>query len=56
LCHAAALILPPGAAISGVSAVYLHGADVLDNGAPVEVTVLKQIRTQPGIDVHRTAL
>jgi len=38
-CQAAALLLPPGGAISGRSAALLFGADVLPLDAPVEVTV-----------------
>ncbi len=37
-CQAAGLVLPPGGAISGPSAAYLYGADVLGQDPPVEVT------------------
>ena len=43
-CEAVALLLPPGAAISGGSAALLSGADVLSQDAPVEVTVPPHLR------------
>jgi uncharacterized protein DUF559 len=50
-CQAVALILPAGAALSGGSAAYLLGADVLAVDAPVEVTVPPRLRMprHPGV-------
>src|SRR5262249_48249517 len=39
LCRAVQLLLPSGAAISGGSAAFLYGANVLQRDAPVEVTL-----------------
>ncbi|MFI5843526.1 type IV toxin-antitoxin system AbiEi family antitoxin [Catenuloplanes sp. NPDC051500] len=52
-CVAAALLLPPGAAISGASAAYLWGAGVPDRQAPVTVTVPKgrRLEARPGLHV-----
>jgi very-short-patch-repair endonuclease len=38
-CNAAALLLPPGGAVSGPSAAFLWDAGSVGNGAPVTVTV-----------------
>jgi REase_MTES_1575 len=43
-CRAVALILTRGAAISGASAAYLYGANVLRPEAPVEITVRRELR------------
>jgi hypothetical protein len=50
-CRAVALILPAGAAVSGTSAAYLLGADIVRPGAPVEVTVRRELRMpgHPGV-------
>jgi very-short-patch-repair endonuclease len=55
-CRAAVLVLPAIAAISGGSAAYLHGCDVLDADAPVDVTVTRQIRPRTGMRVRRASL
>ncbi|HKF18896.1 MAG TPA: DUF559 domain-containing protein [Candidatus Dormibacteraeota bacterium] len=57
-CQAVALLLPPGAAISGGSAALLSGADVLGPDAPVEVTVPPHLRMRrrPGIAVRYSEL
>ena len=51
-CRAVALVLPPGAAVSGASAAHLHGADILHQDAPVEVTLPRELRLPP----HRGVL
>ncbi|TMC03091.1 MAG: DUF559 domain-containing protein [Chloroflexi bacterium] len=50
-CRAVALLLPPGAAVSGASAACLHGADVVGAEAPVEVTSPRERRlpNRPGV-------
>jgi hypothetical protein len=57
-CRAAALLLPPGAALSHRSAAMLYGADVLERGQPVEVTASGRggPRPQPGLAVVRSPL
>jgi very-short-patch-repair endonuclease len=57
-CHAAALLLPVGGALSHRSAAHLYGADVLPLAAPVDVTVPSQYRPRPrpGLRVFRTRL
>ena len=55
-CRAAALILPPAAAISGRSAARLHGADLGGADAPVEVTLDRDVRPRAGIAVRRSEL
>ena len=57
-CQAAALLLPPGAAVSGRSAALAFGADVLPLGAPVEVTVPRStvLRAHAGLLVRRAVL
>jgi len=50
-CQATALVLPPGAAVSGASAAHLLGADVLKPGARVEVTVPREMRMPDWPDV-----
>lgn len=57
-CRAASLLLPPAGAISGRSAAYLLGADVLPLDAPVEVSVPRTatLRAHPGLVVHRAVL
>jgi hypothetical protein len=58
-CQGAALLLPPGAAIAGRSAAYLHFADVLPRGdVPVEVAVPRStsLRPRAGLRVKRTKL
>ena len=58
LCRAVQLLLPNGAAISGGSAAFLYGANVLQRDAPVEVTLPPRVwlRTQPGIVVRHSEL
>ena len=56
LCRAAALLLPPGAALSHRSAAYLYNANVLDRDQPVEVTAPGGLRRQPGLRVVRSPL
>jgi very-short-patch-repair endonuclease len=50
--------MPAGAAISGASAAYLHGADVLERGEAVEVTVPvhARVRPKPGVLVRYAEL
>ena len=58
-CRAAALLLPPGAALSGLSAAFLLGVDLLPTtGGPVEVTVPRPARISPqaGLIVRRSEL
>jgi very-short-patch-repair endonuclease len=57
-CRAAALLLPAGAAISGASAAYLYGADVLALDPPVEVSVppTVRLRAHPKLQVTRSRL
>jgi hypothetical protein len=46
-CQAAALILPAGAAIGGLSAAYLWGADLVDGDSPVSVVLPRKGRLKP---------
>jgi very-short-patch-repair endonuclease len=56
-CQAAALLLPPGGALSHRSAAMLYGANVLAMGQPVEVCVPGGgLRAQPGLAVVRSPL
>ncbi|NJC68699.1 DUF559 domain-containing protein [Planosporangium thailandense] len=58
-CRAAALLLPPGAAIARTSAAYLHFADVLPLGQPpVDVAVPRSVslRPRPALRVERVNL
>jgi hypothetical protein len=55
MCRAAALLLPPGAALSHRSAALLCGVDVLDRNQRVEVTNSAGSR-HPGLRVHRSPL
>ena len=57
-CRAVAVILPSGAAISGRSAAFLYGADVLGRDAAIEVTLPPQVwmKKQPGIEVLHSQL
>jgi hypothetical protein len=55
-CRAAALLLPPGAALSHRSAAMLYAADVLERGQPVQVTAPVGLRSQPGLRVTRSRL
>jgi hypothetical protein len=50
-CRAIALVLPRGADVSGASAAHLLGADIVGPGAPVEVTVPRELRMprHPGV-------
>src|SRR3982074_1948072 len=43
--------MAPGAAISGASAAFLHGAEVLRVEAPVEVTMPRELRMPAHPDV-----
>jgi hypothetical protein len=54
LCCAAALLLPPDAALSHRSAAMLHNAFVLARDQPVEVTAEPGVRSQPGLYVVRS--
>jgi Protein of unknown function (DUF559) len=59
LCRAAMLALPrTGAAISGASAAYLVGADVLPRNAPVEITIPRRscLSRQAGLSLHYSGL
>jgi hypothetical protein len=55
-CQAATLALPAEAAISGRSAAYLHGCDVVDADEFVDVTLTRQARPRPGMRVRRAPL
>jgi hypothetical protein len=55
-CQAAAVALPPQAAISGRSAAYLHGCEVVDADEAVDVTVTRQARPRQGMRVRRAPL
>lgn len=56
MCRAAALAIGGNAVVSGTSAAFLHGADVLAPNAPVQVTVGRQVRSQPGLEIRRAHL
>jgi hypothetical protein len=56
LCRAAALVLPPGAALSHRSAALVYNANVLARNQPVEVTAPAGLRPQAGMRVRRSAL
>lgn len=58
LVRAAALLLPPGAAVAGRSAALLHGVDVRRPDAPVEVVLPREapFRSRSGIAVRRALL
>ncbi|MFG2057779.1 endonuclease domain-containing protein [Micromonospora sp. NPDC048930] len=53
-CDAVGLRLPLGAAIAGLSAAYLWGADLLDRDAPVAVVLPRAARMRPHSRVHVT--
>jgi hypothetical protein len=55
-CKAAALVLPEGGVISGTSAAFLYGADVLSLDPPVEVSMPAACRLSkhPRLAVTRT--
>lgn len=57
-CYAAGLLLDGRGAVSGRSAAYLWGADVLPTHAPAEVTVPPdvQLLRRPGLAVRRSPL
>ncbi|HYW27051.1 MAG TPA: DUF559 domain-containing protein [Terriglobales bacterium] len=57
-CRAVAMVLPPGAAISGASAGHLLGADTVTAADPVEVTVPRELRmpSHPGVRTRYSAL
>jgi hypothetical protein len=58
-CQAAALLLPSDGALSGQSAAFLFGADLLPiGGAPVQVTVPQGValRSRSGLVIRRSAL
>lgn len=58
-CEAAALLLPPGAAVAGRSAAYLFHVDLLPmRESPVEVAVpaTTSLRSRPGLRITRTGL
>jgi very-short-patch-repair endonuclease len=59
-CDAVALLLPPGAAIGGLSAAYLWGVDLLPRDAPVAIVIPRavqsRLRTQPRVSVLRSTL
>jgi Protein of unknown function (DUF559)/AbiEi antitoxin C-terminal domain len=58
-CHAAALILPPGGALSHESAASLFGVNAMPIGPPrvhVTVPIRCRMRPQPGLVVHRRCL
>jgi hypothetical protein len=51
MCRSVALILPAGGALSGASAAYIHGADVLEQPEAVEVTLPHHARMRPQLGV-----
>lgn len=53
-CEAVALVLPPGAAIAGLSAAYLWDAGTLPPGAPVTVVLPRAARMRPHARVSVT--
>jgi very-short-patch-repair endonuclease len=55
-CKAAALMLPEGGVISGTSAAFLYGADVLPLDPPVEVSlpVARRMSPHPKLVITRT--
>jgi Protein of unknown function (DUF559) len=57
-CSAAALAIPPGAALGGWSAAYLHGVDVLPQDARVWINlpVPGRMRPRRRLAVHRTPM
>jgi hypothetical protein len=57
-CAAAALVLPPGAAIGGASAAYVYGADVLPIDPPVQLSLPRELRLRPHprLSICRAAL
>lgn len=57
-CHAAALVLPPGAAIGGLSAAYIWGADLVADDSPVSVVVPRtgRVRANPRLAVSRCSI
>jgi hypothetical protein len=57
-CDAAALILPRGGAIGGLSAVYLWGAELVDARSPVTVVLPRatRLRPHPRLRVIRSSL
>jgi very-short-patch-repair endonuclease len=57
-CSAAWFVLPAGGAISGASAAYVYGADVLARNAPVEVSIPRDRNavTHPKLLVRRARL
>lgn len=52
----AALLLPPGAVISGRSAAHLWGVEFAGPTDPVEVHASSALRGQPGLVVYRSSL
>jgi hypothetical protein len=58
MCRAAALTMPPGAALGGASAALLHGADVLGREDLVEVTVPHhaRMRSRRGLRIRSAYL
>ncbi|NJC69492.1 DUF559 domain-containing protein [Planosporangium thailandense] len=57
-CNAAALLLPAGGAISGASAAYLYGADLLPRDPPVEASIPRDrsLAARPMLRVRRARL
>jgi hypothetical protein len=57
-CDAAALLLPEGGAIGGLSAAYLWGADLVDERSPVTVILPRatSLRPHPRLSVIRSSL
>jgi hypothetical protein len=56
LCRGAALLLPPGAALSHRSAASLYNARMLTRDQPVEATVPGGLRPQPGLRTVQSPL
>ncbi|BCB86821.1 DUF559 domain-containing protein [Phytohabitans suffuscus] len=57
-CDAAALLLPPGGAIGGLSAAYLWGANLVSVDAPVTLVVPRtsRLRAHPRLRIVRSGL
>lgn len=54
-CHAASLIAPPEAMLTGLSAAAVHGLDLTGRADPVELVVPPSVHftAQPGLNVRR---
>jgi hypothetical protein len=55
-CRAAALILPPGAAIGGLSAAHLWGLEIRETRVSLVLPRTRSVRPHPNLVTHRTTL